>query len=165
MTQLAPHLPHYVRVDEPYYLLEEEGFVFSHPLSLEDFVAQLERSMELLEDAHSDVLFDRCPVDMLAYILCHPEADAFDFETWLPNIRAAIGNLDLVVFLQLDTEDTHRSAADEDGDESRLRVDETLRELLVEDSLHLDLRVLSVSGDVRARAAAVLRVLEERSSP
>jgi hypothetical protein len=45
VEELANHLPKHVMVDEPYHLMVEDGYEFSHPPSLEDFEAQLERSL------------------------------------------------------------------------------------------------------------------------
>src|SRR5262249_31349479 len=66
---LAEQLPGYRVVDEPYHLLEEEGYEFSDPPTLEDWVEQLRRSIEELEgDPSPDLLLDRCPLDLLAYL-------------------------------------------------------------------------------------------------
>ncbi|MEV4399424.1 AAA family ATPase [Nonomuraea sp. NPDC049607] len=43
---LCEHLPGHVVVDEPYYLLEEEGYEFGFPPSLEDYRAMLARSVQ-----------------------------------------------------------------------------------------------------------------------
>ena len=62
VEELAAALPGYLAVEEPYFLLMEEGHEF-------DFELQLERSIELLSGSEPDVIFDRCPVDMLGYLL------------------------------------------------------------------------------------------------
>src|SRR5690349_14343307 len=90
LAALAELLPAYKVVDEPYHLMEEDGHEFSHPPSLEDLVAQLERSLAEVSGAGSDVLFDRCPLDLLAYILCHEEGKSFDLDEWLPEIEEAV---------------------------------------------------------------------------
>ena len=43
---LSEALPHHIIVEEPYRLLEEEGYEFPELPSLEDFELQLERSIE-----------------------------------------------------------------------------------------------------------------------
>jgi predicted ATPase len=154
---LSALLPTYRAVDEPYHLLVEDGYEFSHPPSLEDFVAQLERSLEELGDEASDVLFDRSPVDVLAYISVHADAESFDFDDWLPRVRAAVRTLDCVVFVPIEAPDRIRFASADDADDTRELVDEKLKELLLEDTLELGVDVLEVDGDVEQRTRRVMR--------
>jgi hypothetical protein len=82
---LAEQLRGHRVVDEPYHLLEEEGFEFSDPPVLEDWVEQLRRSLEELEgDGSPDLLSDRCPLDLLAYAQVHEDGDGLDLEEWMP---------------------------------------------------------------------------------
>ena len=63
---VGERLPDYRTIDEPYLLLEEEGYEFASPPSLEDFMEQLRRSMELIEEEDArNVLFDCRPLDFL----------------------------------------------------------------------------------------------------
>ena len=156
IEELSRLMPRYGVVDEPYHLLGEDGHEFSHPPSLEDFEAQLERSVEELSDGRDNVLFDRCPVDFLAYLFMHADGDAFDLDEWLPRVRAAVQTLDLVVFVPIEARDRITLASSDDDDDARERVDEKLRELLVEDSLGFDVEVLEVEGDLATRVRTVL---------
>jgi thymidylate kinase len=156
IEELSKLMPTYRVVDEPYHLMVEDGHELSHPPSLEDFEAQLERSVEELSDGSDNVLFDRCPVDFLAYISVHADSDAFDLDEWLPRVRAAVQTLDLVVFVPIEARDRITLAASDDDDDTRESVDEKLRELLVEDSLDLDVEVLEVEGDLATRVRAAL---------
>ena len=161
VEELSAALPEYSTVDEPYSLLEEEGHAFADPPSLEDFELQLERSITCLASAERNVLFDRCPVDFLGYLLTHPDADAFEIEAWLPRIRAALQTLDLIVFVPVEGRD--RIALPRSQDASfRARVDERLNDILAEDSLDLDVEVLQVEGPVPKRLRQVLTRLRTR---
>jgi predicted ATPase len=153
---LADALPTYSAVEEPYVLLAEEGYEFSEMPSVEEFELQLERSIECLDEREPDVLFDRCPADLLAYLLTHADADAFDLERWLPRIRAAMGKLDLVVFLPVEGRDRIPLPSSEDAT-LRRKVDAELRDILLEDSFDFDVDVIEVTG---ARAERVQQVLE-----
>jgi predicted ATPase len=154
---LAERLPGYRVVDEPYHVLEDEGFEFSDPPVLEDWVAQLRRSVEDLEgDGSPNLLLDRCPVDLLAYALTHEDRDALDLEEWMPQVREALSTLDLVVFVPLEHPDRIPVGTGEDP-KLRAAVDRELAELLLEDSLGLELDVLSVEGGRKERLAQVLR--------
>jgi hypothetical protein len=155
VARVAERLPGYATVDEPYYLLEDDGYEVAEQPSIEDFAAQLERSLAALDDAGPDALFDRCPVDILAYLLEHDDASAFDADDWLDPIRAAVHTLDLIVFVPIEDADRIALAAHDD-DAHRLAVHDRLRELLIDDGLGIDVEVLTVGGDVRARTDQVM---------
>ncbi|MEZ5320002.1 MAG: AAA family ATPase [Vicinamibacterales bacterium] len=160
VAAMAAAMPAYAVVEEPYHLMEEDGYLFSHPPSVEDFEAQLERSIREVREAGPDTLFDRCPVDLLAYLAVHDDASSADVERWLPAVRAAVGTLDAVVLVPVEACDRiARPSGDDDGD-WREKVDETLRERLVEDSCDLALKVIEVEGDVARRLRTVLRTLD-----
>ncbi len=158
VEELSAALPGYHTVDEPYYLLEEEGHEFGEEPSAEDFELQLERSIEALSTDERDVIFDRCPVDFLGYLLTHRDADAFDLDDWLPRVRSAIERLDLIVFVPVERRE--RSALPRSMDvEWRARVDEQLREILLENPWGFEVDVLEVTGSPRERARQVLAYL------
>jgi hypothetical protein len=163
VEDLSRALPEHLTVDEPYYLLEEEGHQFAEVPSLEDFELQLKRSIECLSASEPNVLFDRCPADLLAYLLTHRDAGAFDPEEWLPRARAAIETLDLIVFVAVETPD--RIVLPRWVDVGfRARVDEQLREILLESSLDFEVDVLPVAGDPRERVRRVVAYLASRSA-
>jgi thymidylate kinase len=155
---LSDALPKYVTVEEPYYLLAEEGHDFTEMPSVEDFELQLERSIECLNESGPDVIFDRCPADLLAYLLTHADAEQFDLDEWLPRIEGAMEKLDLIVFLPVEPRDRIALPSSEDA-ELRLLVDEKLRELLLESSLGFEGDVLEVTGAPHHRAQRMLGYL------
>ncbi|MCP3097909.1 ATP-binding protein [Myxococcus sp. K15C18031901] len=154
---LEEQLPEFRTLDEPYRLLEEDGYEFTAPPTLEDFLEQLRRSLELLEedDGKRDVLFDRCPLDFLGYLLTHEDSDAFDLEEWLPRVRATVATLDLVVFVPIEERDRIRLPSHEDA-EQRAEVDEKLAWVLLDDPFELGMEVLTVQGTTASRVAQVL---------
>ena len=155
VEELSAVLPGYLTVEEPYSLLVEEGHEFAEMPSVEDFELQLERSIECLGEGEPDVIFDRCPVDMLGYLVAHPDAEAFHLGKWLPRVQAAIDTLDLIVFLPVEERD--RIALPPSVDAGfRLDVDQTLKEILLEDSLDLGMEVVEVTGSLRERVRQVL---------
>src|SRR5215210_662797 len=105
IEELSRALPTYTAVDEPYYLLAEEGHEFAEMPCLEDFELQLERSIECIVDSDRDQLFDRCPADILAYLMTHRDSDRFDIERCLPRVRGAMQRLDLIVFVPIEDPD------------------------------------------------------------
>jgi hypothetical protein len=153
IEELEPLLPGHEAVEEPYQLLEEEGHEFAEMPSLEDFELQLERSIQCLSEDDGDRIFDRCPADLLAYLLTHHDRQDFDLERWLPPARTAIERLDLVVYVPIEEPDRIVLPVAERA--LRRRVDEQLREILLEDRWSFGVQVLEVTGAPRARARAV----------
>lgn len=98
-------------MDEPYYLLEEEGYEFQFPPSLEDYRALLARSVRSLlsPPSPSGTIFDRTPLDYLAY-LAATGADPSE-EADGARLRQAFSSLDLLVI----TVTTPRDGADSAG--------------------------------------------------
>lgn len=159
---LSGELPEYSTVEEPYHLLVEEGYELAEMPSAEDFELQLERSILYLEEGDPNVLFDRCPADLLGYLLTHPEAGAFDLRRWLPRVRKAMGTLDLVVFLPVEDRDRIVLSSSEDA-ELRLLVDEKLKEIFLENPFGFDVDVLEVTGVPRERVRRVMARLRGES--
>jgi hypothetical protein len=153
VEELSAVLPGYLTLEEPYYLLVEEGHELAEVPSVEDFELQLERSIECLSGSEPDVIFDRCPIDMLGYLLVL--AEDFHLKKWLPRVHAAIDTLDLIVFLPVEARD--RIALPPSVDAGfRLDVDQTLKEIFLDDSLDLEMEVLEVTGSLHERVRQVV---------
>ena len=165
IEELRRSLPTYEAVDEPYRLLEEEGHEFARMPALEDFELQLGRSIDCVVRSKNDQLFDRCPADILAYLVTHRDSAGFDLEPWLSRARPAMRRIDLVVFVPVERPD-RVMGRDKREDRLRGRVDEEMREILLEDRWGFEVEVLEVAGSVRERADQVLariRALTGRS--
>jgi predicted ATPase len=155
MAAVAERLAGHEHVDEPYNLLEEEGYEHADPPALEDFVAQLERSLLALEDSGPNTLFDRCPADVLAYLQAHEDAESFELDEHIERVREAMQTLDLVVFVPIEQPDRIAVAGHEDK-RYRARVHKKLERILLDDKYDLGVDTLEVTGDLRARLASVL---------
>ena len=154
LDEIAGLLPHYATVDEPYHLLEEDGYEAAENPSIEDFEAQLERSLVSLEEAGANVLFDRCPADILAYLLAHEDGAGFDVDEWLERVIKAMRTLDLVVFVPVESPDRIAVPAHEDRD-LRIAVHDILEDLLLEERYSFEVDVLRVRGNLQDRARQV----------
>src|SRR5512143_2422069 len=152
---LSEALPQYTTIDEPYHLLQEEGYEFAEMLSIEDFELQLERSIESMDEIVPNIIFDRCPADILGYLLSHTDVEAFDLEEWLPRVQTAIRKLDLLVFLPIEDPDRIFLPLSQDA-AYRQRVDEKLKEIILENSFDLEMDVLEVKGSPKTRVELVL---------
>lgn len=151
VRELADRLPDFIATDEPYYLLAEEGHAFSQPPTFDDFIVLHERSLSLLTRSSSQqILFDRSPADYLAY-LAALEPSAVSREQ-IADAAAAMSTLDLVVFVPIEQPDR---VGGMEAPRLRRRVDEILREMLVENAWSFDASVLEVHGTPRERADQV----------
>lgn len=158
---MAARLPGHELVPEPYHLLEEEGHEFADMPSIDDFERQLERSLQCLQDCDEDVIFDRCPLDILGYLMTHRDADWFDIARWMPRIEESVTRLDLVVFVPIEHPDRVPVA----GAEARLRadVDAVLNDLIADDAQALGFDVITVEGTLDRRLDQVFAHLGQRS--
>jgi len=152
---LSEELPQYTTIEEPYQLLAEEGYEFGESPAIEDFELQLERSIETLVESGQNVIFDRCPADILGYLLSHADAEAFDLDEWLPRVQTAVRKLDLIVFLPVEEPDRIVLPLSQDA-EYRQRVDEKLQEIILEDPFDFEVDVLEVTGSPQMRVGRVL---------
>jgi predicted ATPase len=160
IAELSRSLPAFSTVDEPYYLLEEEGHEFAEMPCLEDFELQLERSIESLVESEGDCLFDRCPADILAYLIAHDESEAFDVDRWLARVRDAMQQLDLIIFVPIEDPD-RVSVSASDHKRLRRRVDEELRDIVLEDRWSFGVLAIEVAGPASERARQVLAHLRK----
>ena len=153
---LVSALPGYELVPEPYYALEEEGHEFGEMPSVDDFVLQLQRSLASVAQSEPNTIFDRCPLDIVAYIQTHQDAHAFDDDAWSSRVREAMAMLSLVVVVPIEQPDR----IEVPRDERRLRaaVDERLADLVLDDRFAEDLEVLQVAGSLQSRLLQVLAV-------
>ena len=150
-------MPQYDLVEEPYHLLEGEGYGFSDPPSVEDFQHQLRRSIEAIEGSGANTFFDRCPLDIVAYLQAMD--DELDLGEHLDAISASMRMLDLVVVVPIEVPDRITTPSHEDK-RLRRRVDRLIQSLLFDDPYGLDLRTLEVAGTLDQRIEQVIRGLE-----
>ena len=134
--------PDYSHEPEAYTILvEEHGEEFSAEPNADDFYRQLEFNVETLRryPEGKRVIFERCPVDYLAYMqaladLGSAAADRVLSETSMRMVLDALRNLDLIVFLPLDDADGIEMP-DSEGPQLRTAVDSRLTAILSDDEL------------------------------
>lgn len=159
------HHSDYVREPEAYEALQDVyGEAFAAEPSAEDFYRQLEYHVGRLREYRDGdcVIFERGPVDYLAYLLALGElgrdtADARLVKHSLEKVRSAIDLLDVIVFLPAD-----RGGGVSDSEDPKLRraVNARLEGMLIGDDFGLFTAdrpsVLEASGTTAQR----LRTLE-----
>lgn len=154
--------PDFTSVPEPYWLLVEDGMAFADGPSSEDLQTQLERSCALILSAGDGekVIFDRCPLDFLAYLDVVSADEGFEWEPTgklLSLIDRALDALDLIIFVPLRQPDD--IAVTIEYPQLRSRVDTQLKAIIRQDELGFvpnKSRVLEVFGTRDERLQKVL---------
>lgn len=150
--RLHVSLPEYIFVPEPYTELEEKGHLFSETPNLEDISLQLEHALEQIEIDEPDVLFDRCPLDLLAYI--HAISGAEVSRKYYLQAKEAMNEIDLLVFVPIETPDPIGCP---DSEFPKLR--ENVNALLKEWIDGFDLETITVSGTLTEREKQVIEAI------
>ncbi len=106
--------PQYRCEKEPYYHLQEEkAMELSLEPSLESLIEQLDYSIEQLNETENEhnIIFDRCPIDFIAYAmvnLAEDSVDIYDSEVSerFSEVKDALNTLDLIIFLPITKENS-----------------------------------------------------------
>jgi hypothetical protein len=157
---LCARLPGHVTADEPYYLLQEQGYEFGFPPSLEDYRALLACSLRNLTSVPQlpGTVFDRTPPDYLAYMAA-TGADPCD-EAAAAALGPAFARLDLLV-ITLITPETERVLPTAEMPGLRAGMNDALLDLVYDDPLDAwgDTPILELRGPLDGRLDAVLAAL------
>jgi nicotinamide riboside kinase len=154
VEKLNEALPEYSCKAEAYYELEEKGCFFSEIPTLEDYILQLEYSIDQLTTGGDNVIFDRCPIDMLAYIKASQEFENFDIQSMYQRVQNVITEIDLLVFVAIENPDVIR-CQESDLPELRQQVNEILNDWIFD----FDVDVLEVSGSLLERRNKVIEYI------
>ncbi|MCX5516507.1 hypothetical protein C3941_18800 [Kaistia algarum] len=157
--------PDYESVPEPYWLLAQEGVPFADGPNSADLEEQLRQSCNLILDhaGEGNLIFDRCPLDFLAYLDVVSHGEGFE---WVPDgklltrIGRALATLDWLVFVPLLPVDEIEAPIE--YPQLRARVDRRLKAMLRQDEMGLlatGPRLLEVSGSREARVAQIAAAL------
>jgi deoxyadenosine/deoxycytidine kinase len=154
--KLQEHITDYELKAEPYYELAELGYSFSEIPNVYDFIEQLEYSIKQISKSGDNVIFDRCPVDFLAYIKAIDESR--DIQLVFNNVERIMSKIDLLVFVPIDEPDliicgkTHLP-------ELRSRVNEILNDW----KMDFGIETVVVNGTLLNRRDQILSKLSRES--
>lgn len=151
----------YESVPEPYWLLAQNGMPFADGPTAADLEEQLGQSCTLILEqiTGKNVIFDRCPLDFLAYLDVVSADEGFE---WLPQgrllnrIARALATLDVVVFVPLLRPDEIKVPIEHS--KLRAKVDRRLKNMLRQDDLGLledGPRIVEASGPRALRVASI----------
>jgi hypothetical protein len=147
--------PEFVHEPEPYTVMVEDlGEEFAAEPCVEDFVRQLEFNIDRLRQhtPEKDVIYERCPVDFIAYIQA---LNAESAEALKETVAEAMRHLDLIVYLQF--EDVFR------GDEYpklQRAVDRRLSSIFREDEFGIMSATNAVVVEAKGSTDRRLRIVE-----
>ena len=155
-------------VPEPLWVFSQGETAFLDGPTMEDLEEQLKQSCALICDLtnQKNVIFDRCPLDFLAYLEVISNAEGYE---WVPNgklmirIERAMQALDLVVFVPVLSPDEIEVQIE--FPKLRRQVDAQLKRMLRDDEwgfFEADLRAIEVSGSPTQRIASVVTEVTAR---
>ena len=151
IEKLGESLPGFECREEAYHEMEELGYDFSGIPTADDYLAQLEHSIQQITTTKNNLIFDRSPVDMLAYIQATNEFDNFDIQTWYQRVQDVMNEIDLLVFVPVEEPDL-MGCPDSDLPDLRLQVNELLTEWIWD----FDTNVIEVTGSQLTRRNQVI---------
>ncbi|GHB17744.1 hypothetical protein GCM10007094_01700 [Pseudovibrio japonicus] len=130
----------YQAIQEPYWDLAEQGIALAGEPSIESFTDQLNHSLQTLLASRSEkhTIFDRCPLDFIAYLEVLSEQGGEDWEPsgqLLAKIEKALTTLDLIVFLPISSPDEITTPIE--YPKLRHQTDTRLKQILRNDTLGL----------------------------
>lgn len=146
---LLEYLPGYTLTVEPYYELEESGYLFSEIPDVDDFIKQFECSVKQISTSGDNIIFDRCPIDILAYI--HAIDETRNIEPLFEAAQRIIAALDLLVFVPIEEPDLI-SCQKSDLPKLRYRVNDILTDWIWD----LDIKTIEVNGTLLNRRDQVI---------
>lgn len=152
--KLAEILVEYEIIPEPFYELEESGVVFSEIPTVDDFLEQLKHSIRQAYSKKENLIFDRSPIDLLAYI--HVLDKAKNIQTLYHEVREAIKQIDMLIFIPIETPDILQ-CAEPDLPSLRLHVNDILQEWIGD----FDIEIIEVKGTLTNRVEQVLNRIND----
>ncbi|GAB5486410.1 MAG: hypothetical protein Pars93KO_28440 [Parasphingorhabdus sp.] len=153
-------------VPEPFLVFQSDTAFVDGP-STDEFEEQLNQSCNLIlgSTTENSLIFDRCPVDFLAYLDVMSDEEGFE---WTPSgkqlarIEQTMEALDLFIFVPLLEDDEITGSIE--YPKLRRKVDERLKSILRDDEFGLfenGLSMLEVSGSRKKRVAKALAKLDK----
>jgi deoxyadenosine/deoxycytidine kinase len=147
--EIADNLPGYYFRNEPYLQLEEEGYLFSEIPTLDDYIEQFTFSVKQIKSSENDVIFDRSPLDLLAYI--YAASKTKDIQIFYEEMTIAMSQIDIVVFVPIETPDLI-ICQESDLPDLRREVNDTLQDWIGD----LNNTTLEVTGTLENRKKQIL---------
>ena len=160
IEKIQESLPEYACNAEAYHELEETGLAFSEIPSPEDYIVLLEHSIKQITTRDDNVIFDRCPVDILAYIQAAGEFKNFNIQPLYSRVQEVMPEIDLLVFIPIEVPDLI-SCPESDLPELRQKVNDILSGWVWD----FNTNTIEVSGSPAARRNQVINQMSKIQLP
>lgn len=154
--------PNYKSEVEAYHKLQDEKEMeLSLEPSFESLIEQLGYSIEQLNRNSNErnIIFDRCPVDYIAYAMCIAAQESIDINDTeiverFSDVKEALDNLDMIVFLPITKE--HLIEYTEENSTYRKNADKFFKQIYRDDVYDIFPRyghpkIIEIWGDRLAR--------------
>lgn len=125
--KLYENFPDYEYYLEPYFELEETGYLFPEIPTADDYLAQLEYSIKQVDRSGNNAIFDRCPVDLFAYIQATDKS--LNLQSIFSKVQNIMTELDLLIYIPIETPDII-GCAESELPELRYQVNDILCDLI-----------------------------------
>jgi hypothetical protein len=159
VEEMSQSLSDYTALEEPYYSLAAAGYEFCGFPSLEDYEQQLEYSIDQILASEPDSIFDRCPLDFLAYINVHKDSSSFDLDNWSIKVQETMGQIDLLIITPIENPDLIM-CPDSEYPELRQKVNEELQDLAYDYKSSSTFKVLEVNGTIESRLNQIVSFIK-----
>lgn len=133
---------------EPYFEMEEAGYLFPEIPTIDDYLAQLEYSIKRVARSDNNAIFDRSPIDLLAYIQATDESGIF--QSVYNKALSSMDEIDLLIFIPIEEPDII-PYSDSDLPELRYQVNDILRDLIND----LEIETIEVKGNLSERISLI----------
>jgi|SRR5215471_1990801 len=171
ISEFLVKYPGFAHEPEPYVTLQESyGEIFPAEPSVDDYFRQLEFNVERLKEykAGDRVIYERSPVDFLAYVLALYELQREKQACWfvqrsLEIASTAVALLDLIVFLPIEDDE---ELIDAEDNELRSAVNSRLVGILCEGEFNMFRNnkpcVMEARGTTAQRLSMIEAAIERR---
>lgn len=156
-SQLITSLPGYSFVEEPYYQLLDGGYEFYADPSVEDYEVQLELSIQQIIDSDEKTIFDRSPLDFLAYIQIHQDSEYFQMAEWKEKVDDALNQINAIVYVPVESPYLMPCPLSE-YPELRDEMDSKVKDLIYDYESRFSYKVIEVSGSINSRINQILEL-------
>ncbi len=155
--KLYESFPDYEYYTEPYFELEETGYIFAEMPTADDYLAQLEYSIKQIARNSNNAIFDRCPVDLFAYIQATDKS--LNLQSIFSKVQNTIDKLDLLIFVPIETPDVILYSESE-LPELRYQVNDILSDLISD----FDIETIEVKGNLSERLNQIQNKIQQIKS-
>lgn len=155
--KLQESLLHYELYAEPYHELGEMGYIFSESPTSDEYIIQLEHSIKQIENSENDAIFDRCPLDFLAY------TQAVDYtynsQSIFNKVQKTMNKIDLLVFVPIEIPDVINCS-----NFDLLELREDVNDIIRDNINDFDIETLEVTGNLPERLNLIQKKIQSLKS-